>query len=54
MSGGFVAAWGGYAFGQLGEGSTTASNIPVTVVTGLGNITIIAAHNGGNFSLAAA
>ncbi|MFF9780123.1 hypothetical protein ACF1HJ_41585 [Streptomyces sp. NPDC013978] len=42
---------GDNSVGQLGNGSTTDSGTPVTVRTGIGTITRIAA--GGDFNLAA-
>ncbi|WP_436791186.1 RCC1 domain-containing protein [Yinghuangia sp. YIM S10712] len=50
-SDGSLRAWGGNDSGQLGNGSTADSGAPVTVRTGIGTITRIAA--GGNSSLAA-
>uniref|UniRef100_A0AAU2K358 RCC1-like domain-containing protein n=1 Tax=Streptomyces sp. NBC_00049 TaxID=2903617 RepID=A0AAU2K358_9ACTN len=51
LSAGTLRSWGGNNAGQLGNGSTTNSGNPVTVRTGIGTITHIAA--GGDFSLAA-
>ncbi|MEV0641833.1 hypothetical protein AB0I77_44320, partial [Streptomyces sp. NPDC050619] len=50
LSGGTLKAWGRNDAGQLGDGSTTDSGTPITVRTGIGIITRIAA---GGFSLAA-
>jgi alpha-tubulin suppressor-like RCC1 family protein len=49
INGGAVWAWGANSNGQLGNGTTTDSNLPV-VVSGLGTIMAIAAGN--NFTLA--
>lgn len=49
LEGGTVDAWGANGHGQLGDGTTTARNVPVTV-SGLGEVQAIAA--GGQFSLA--
>ncbi|MEU9086953.1 hypothetical protein AB0D43_32030, partial [Streptomyces sp. NPDC048357] len=51
LSAGTLRSWGGNNAGQLGNGSTTNSGTLVTVRTGIGTITHIAA--GGDFSLAA-
>ena len=51
LSDGTLRAWGRNNAGQLGNGSTTDSGIPVTVRTGIETLTRIAA--GGEFSLAA-
>ncbi len=49
LSNGTVMAWGGNEFGQLGNGSTTGSDVPVAV-SGLSGVIAIAA--GGEHSLA--
>lgn len=46
--GGSVYCWGGNDFGQLGNGSTTASNVPVEVV-GINNAQGVAAGGAGIF-----
>jgi len=53
-SDGTLAAWGGNAYGQLGNGSTTASNVPVAVnVAGvLAGRTVAAIAKGSGHSLA--
>ncbi|MGW1766460.1 RCC1 domain-containing protein [Streptomyces sp. NPDC002073] len=51
LSAGTLRSWGGNNAGQLGNGSTTNSGTPVTVRTGIGTITHIAA--GDEYSLAA-
>ncbi|MCL6577174.1 cadherin-like beta sandwich domain-containing protein, partial [Kyrpidia sp.] len=49
MQDGTVYAWGGNSYGQLGNGTTTASKVPVQV-TGLANVAAVSA--GGYDSLA--
>ena len=51
LSNGTVMAWGGNAHGQLGNGSTTDSPVPVAV-SGLGGKTVTAVSAGGEHSLA--
>jgi alpha-tubulin suppressor-like RCC1 family protein len=49
LSNGTVMAWGNNNFGQLGNGTTLSTNVPVAV-SGLSNVVAVAA--GGEFSLA--
>ena len=51
VAGGDVMAWGNNTSGQLGDGSTSESNVPVPVI-GVSSVTSIAA--GGSFGLAVA
>jgi alpha-tubulin suppressor-like RCC1 family protein len=50
LSDGTLKAWGSNLFGQLGDGTNTSSNTPVTI-TGLGG-TVLAVAAGGNHTLA--
>ncbi len=47
---GTVVAWGGDTIGQLGDGSTTASSVPVAV-SGLTHVEAIAAGSAGGMAL---
>lgn len=47
---GTVVAWGGNKIGELGDGSTTASNVPVAV-SGLTHVEAIAAGSAGGMAL---
>src|SRR5207249_12033972 len=49
---GTVWAWGGNGAGQLGDGSTTNSNVPVQVTAiGFGNIVAVAASSQSSYAI---
>ena len=50
LSDGTVSAWGGNAAGELGDGTTTDSNVPVQV-TGLTGITAVVGAESNGFAL---